>query len=84
MKLDAIEEGKNKGGNLKLVQGWLKTQSAMTLVKGGPRIWFQAFQSVTEFTVAKDKNKPVALVKYYHVYSKNRHISWAFFQSASK
>lgn len=54
-------------------QGWghkigpgmtLKTQTAMTLAGGGPRIWLQASWSVTEFTMTKDKNKPVAYVKH--------------------
>lgn len=42
----------------------LKTQIAIALVRGGPQIWLQAFWPVTEFTVTKDKKKPVAYVKY--------------------
>lgn len=38
----------------------LKMQVVMALIMAGPQIWLQAFWSITEFTVIKNKNKPVA------------------------
>lgn len=61
MKLEKNIKRNKQGWGHKIEPGMtLKMQIAVTLIMGGPQTWLQAFWSVTEFTMTKDRIKPFA------------------------